>query len=225
MFYIISQHVILNYFIFARCLTLSDLFFHRCFAQAVDVCVALTGASAAYVAAVEDSAPLGLKAAVVTCKEPSGGTRDEEEEAEVDEPGEGAGGDAGEAMAKGVSGRMLQYIVASAGQEWLVRDGVELRPRPAPDGVTDEDAPQPQLPLEPPCLRMLASDAAAISIDNVAYDSSVTFFRRMPRVGALHAVAVRAGATHALLCCDTLLPGGSGAPLSSSDRCVRSWPG
>ncbi|KAK9826145.1 hypothetical protein WJX81_000053 [Elliptochloris bilobata] len=62
--------------------------------------------------------------------------------------------------------------------------------------------------------------AAALDIPNVAYEPGTVFFRRFPRVGALHAVAVHAGEadTHALLCVDTLLPCGSGAALSSGDR-------
>ena len=62
---------------------------------------------------------------------------------------------------------------------------------------------------------------AALSIDNVAYEPSTVFFRRFPRVGALHAAAVCAGGAeaHALLCADTLLPRGSGAPLAAVDRC------
>ena len=67
---------------------------------------------------------------------------------------------------------------------------------------------------------------AALSIDDVTYEPGIVFFRRFPRVGALHAAAVRAGGAeaHALLCADTLLPRGSGAALSAADRCGAAAP-
>lgn len=54
---------------------------------------------------------------------------------------------------------MMQYVAASAGQQWIVDEGMTLRsagdPEPSAD---DEDGDTPAPPPTPvaPCLRMLA---------------------------------------------------------------------
>ena len=53
--------------------------------QAADVCVALTGAGAAYVALVEDSAPPGLKLAAAAAGRPAEAANGSDDEAEPED--------------------------------------------------------------------------------------------------------------------------------------------
>jgi hypothetical protein len=207
----------------------------RARAQAADACAAHTGAGAAYVGAVEDGAqarqPWASAAAdPATAAHAEGAEEEEEDEERAAEP---ADEEAAALLAAGAGAaapqRVLEYVAASAGQGWMLAEGAVLHAPPAPAAPEDGESapgdeggvpPQASADRHPPCLRMLADGAAELSIDNVAYDAGTVFLRRFPRVGALHAVALRAGGggAHALLCADTLLPQGSGRPLADGDR-------
>lgn len=62
----------------------------------------------------------------------------------------------------------MQYVVVSAGQSWIVDEGVTLRSAGAPEPSADEedgDPPPPLPPPAPPCLRMLALGQARSGAD------------------------------------------------------------
>lgn len=213
-------------------------------AQAADACVAHTCAGAAYVGAVEDDAqarqPWAAAAAGPAAAARDEGDGEEEEDAEerAAEPADDeAAAPAAAGTAAGAPQRVLEYVAASTGQAWMLAEGAVLRTPSGPAGLEDESesapgsegggAPPPAGAKQlPPCLRMLADGAAELSIDNVAYNAGTVFLRRFPRVGGLHAVALRAGdgGAHALLCADTLLPQGSGRPLVDADRRASQQP-
>lgn len=143
--------------------------------------------------------------------------------AEATEGGEPTGGEAEAAAAATPAPRkrvdytkaVLSYVAASAGQEFVTE--VVLR-RPAPPAEEGEEAAAAATAELPPVtFRLLDEQLRTLAVPAVTREPRVTFFRRFPRVGAYHAVAVttRDGECRAVLCADSLVPEGDGQPFSS----------
>eukprot|EP00884_Botryococcus_braunii_P010058 jgi/Botrbrau1/19053/Bobra.0100s0077.1 len=210
--------------------------------QAIDVCLKHTSAGAAYVATV--SQQLGPLPEVPEGNDlpsvPPHANPEEERSKEREENGDKEEGpdEDGEAVAEegeahtaklGGPRKFLQYVAASAGQEWLVDQKIVLQAPEAikPQGEEEQDPPEPKgeedtavvtkhLPLS---LQLLERGAASVYIPNVAFEPEIRFFRNFPRVGAYFGAAAEAcGSPLAVVAVDTLAPLGSGLPLPEQDR-------
>ena len=147
---------------------------------------------------------------------------EEEPEAEAEpepepEAGEGVEGEEGEEgepapIVFDYSSRVLEYVARSAGAG-VEKDFVLGRP-PSPE---DEEAEPEASALT---FQVLDGDEDVLDVPNVLYEDRIRFFRGFPRLGAYYAAAAKTstGEKKALVCCDSMLPAHSGAPLSGEQK-------
>ncbi|KAK9810063.1 hypothetical protein WJX72_004180 [[Myrmecia] bisecta] len=194
--------------------------------QACAVCTKYTGASAAYVASVEE-APLPLPEATPEDADflshpsvagaPGGEAAGGSPPADEDDSAADADPAAASKPKFDYSSKFLQYVVGSQGQGWV---GSSSLRRPAAPTEEEEEAGKAKA-ATPLTFRLLDEGLPSLYIPNVAYERNITFFNRFPRVGAYLAAALPANGAEpvrAVLGLDSLLPPGSGQPLSEEDR-------
>ncbi|CAG9463553.1 unnamed protein product [Pedinophyceae sp. YPF-701] len=164
----------------------------------------------------------------------------EEAKAEGDEDGEkeeGDGGAAGEEEGEladedielpgprpfDYSKAFLEYVVASAGEDWVSRYKVMQRPSAqdaeaaAAEGEAAGQDPKPMM------FRMLDDKLTSLYLPDVMLKrDEVQFFNKFPRVGAFLARSLLSheNEVKAILCVDTVKPPGHGNPLSAEERDV-----
>ena len=139
-----------------------------------------------------------------------------EPEAEPEAAEEGAEGEEEEGEPAPIvfdySSRVLEYVARSAGAG-VEKDFVLARP-PTPE---DEEAEPEASPLT---FQVLDGDEDVLDVPNVLYEDRIRFFRGFPRLGAYYVTAAKTstGEKKALLCCDSMLPAHSGAPLPDDQK-------
>jgi hypothetical protein len=196
---------------------------------AIDAIKTHTSAGSVYAANVADIeeldwvAPEGEEEQVDSDVEsPEGGAPPEEPPAEeaapVAEGSEEAGGEAAPKPAVRIdyTKKYFSYVAASEGQENVV--GVSLRRPIAVGGEGDEEEVAAVKPAY--TFRMLDEKIPLLVVPNVVQESTVTFFRRFPKIGSYLAcgIQVSSGEFKSVLAVDTLMPEGNGQPLSTEDQ-------
>uniref|UniRef100_A0A383W448 Uncharacterized protein n=1 Tax=Tetradesmus obliquus TaxID=3088 RepID=A0A383W448_TETOB len=134
---------------------------------------------------------------------------------------DGADGAAGAPGLQDYSAKLLRYVAASPGQEFMTQ--LELRrPKPAEEDAAAEGGQQPQ--QVPVTYRILDEHMPLLEVPAVTAEPRVKFLRGFPRIGGYVAAAVPAGpagpasgAYHAVLAADTLLPDGHGQALAQQE--------
>ncbi|KAF5835087.1 hypothetical protein DUNSADRAFT_7893 [Dunaliella salina] len=208
--------------------------------KAVDLIVKHTAANCAYAAAVAEP-EMADWPAPEDPEDPAGQESEDEpdpneveKEGEEGEEGEGAPAEqeAGEeeegdeeGQGKGpkieppidYSRKYLSYVVATAGQEFLI--STEMY-RPEPPAEEPEEGEAPAVPV-PFTFRIIDEKRPMIYAPNVANEPSIRFFRHFPKLGAYQACGVRCpsnGEYKAIIAADTLFPESAGQPLSQEDQ-------
>ncbi|KAF6264037.1 hypothetical protein COO60DRAFT_1624406 [Scenedesmus sp. NREL 46B-D3] len=119
------------------------------------------------------------------------------------------------------SAKLLRYVAASPGQEFLTR--LELRrSTQAEQEAAAEAGQQPQ--QVPVTFKILEEHVPLLEVPAVTAEPRVKFLRGFPRIGGYIAAAVPAGPAgpaggsyHAVLAADTLLPDGHGQALTQQE--------
>eukprot|EP00775_Hariotina_reticulata_P001846 gene1846-2179_t len=113
------------------------------------------------------------------------------------------------------SKKLLQYVAASKGHEFMTK--LQLKRPPAADD--DSGAPAEQAPIT---FKILDEHVPLLEVPTVSTEPRVKFLRNFPRIGGYCAAAVPSGplgpaggSYHAVLAADTLLPEGHGQPLTA----------
>eukprot|EP00238_Polyblepharides_amylifera_P001938 CAMPEP_0196601920 /NCGR_PEP_ID=MMETSP1081-20130531/96160_1 /TAXON_ID=36882 /ORGANISM="Pyramimonas amylifera, Strain CCMP720" /LENGTH=652 /DNA_ID=CAMNT_0041927817 /DNA_START=79 /DNA_END=2037 /DNA_ORIENTATION=- len=199
------------------------------FCEAVQAVVKQTGAGACYIACLEEP----------VVPEPEVGDLSDEEEVPEDEgegegaepggDGEGEDGEEGKEPAPVVFDyrtKILNYVAASKEQEFMLAKQLLRLPKvygedeePDEEEEEEEGAPPPTV-NQGVTFELVDQGLNALDVPNVFYKEGVHFFEDFPRLGGYfaHGVKLNSKELRQLVCCDTLLPAGSGKPLSPLDK-------
>ncbi|GAX75677.1 hypothetical protein CEUSTIGMA_g3120.t1 [Chlamydomonas eustigma] len=115
------------------------------------------------------------------------------------------------------SKKYFSYMAANSGQEFMLTTEL-FRPAPPPEDAGEDFVPEPTAFT----FRILDERRPMIYTPNVAFEPSIKFFRKFPKIGAYQACGVQVPASggefKAIIAAETLFPEGEGQALSLQDQ-------
>mmetsp|Transcript_7496 Transcript_7496/g.8656 ORF Transcript_7496/g.8656 Transcript_7496/m.8656 type:complete len:632 (-) Transcript_7496:445-2340(-) len=188
--------------------------------QATEAIVQYTGASAAYVANLEEPTP----------QLPEVGDESEDEEAEDEAEGEaaepeapGEGEEGAETEEKEVvfdyTTKMLYYTAANKGQDYILEKALLRLPIQLEEGEEPEEGAPTTKPMGV-TYAIVDEGLRALDVPNVLYNQSVHYWDDFPRLGAYFAagIKVKTGELKCIMCADSLRNQGTGKKLAEDDK-------